>query len=150
MSNMTDIRRENGRAAIEKAGGASKVSKIMGYSNASLLVQQFGPNPTRSPTDATMRKLEAAIGLPDRSLDADPADAASKSKHVDTDTITTVIRAVGSAMGQEHVGLHTEINEEVRAVPIYENQFHHSQATEPSPLNTLRGSRCGMSAIAHW
>jgi len=102
MNHMTDIRRENGRLAIEKAGGASKLARKMGYTNASFLVQQFGPNPSRSPTDATMRKMEEAIGLESGVLDADPAKA--KNDSVSTEMITNVIRVVGSAMGQEHIG----------------------------------------------
>jgi hypothetical protein len=101
MSKLTDIRRENGRAAIEKAGGTTKVSKKMGYSNASFLTQQFGPNPTRSPSEGTMRKLEEVIGLDEGSLDVDPSSV--KTNAVSTDLISNVIRTVGSAMGQEHI-----------------------------------------------
>lgn len=102
MSKLVEIRRENGRAAIERAGGASKVAKKMGYSNPSFLVQQFGPNPTRSPSEGTMRKMEAAIGLEEGSLDTDPAAASNSS--VSTELIATVIRSVGTAMANEHIG----------------------------------------------
>ena len=89
MSKLVEIRRENGRAAIERAGGASKVAKKMGYSNPSFLVQQFWPNPTRSPSEGTMRKMEAAIGLEEGSLDTDPAAASNSS--VITELIATVV-----------------------------------------------------------
>lgn len=78
-----------------------KCPKKMGYSNASFLTQQFGPNPTRSPSESTMRKLEEVIGLAEGSLDVDPSSA--KTNAVSTDLISNVIRTVGSAMGQEHI-----------------------------------------------
>ena len=35
---LDEVRRENGRKAIEKHGGVGKVAKLMGQSNASFLV----------------------------------------------------------------------------------------------------------------
>ena len=98
MIRLVEIRRENGRAAIERAGGASKVAQKLGYSNPSFLVQQFGPNTTRSPSEGTMRKMEAAIGLDEGSLDTDPAAASTNA--VSTELIATVIRSVGTVMAR--------------------------------------------------
>ncbi len=63
------IRLANGRVAIERAGGVGKVAEKMGYTSPSFLVQMFGPNPTRSASEKTMRRMEAAFGLESGSLD---------------------------------------------------------------------------------
>lgn len=102
MSNLVDTRRENGRNAIERAGGVGKVAKRMGYSNASFLVQQFGPNPSRNPTEGTMRKMEEALGLDREALDRE-IGAPEKKPAIDADLIVNVIRIVGAAMGEEKV-----------------------------------------------
>ncbi len=101
MSKLIDARRDNGRIAIEKAGGVGKVAKKMGYSNPSFLVQQFGPNPTRNPSEATMRKMEQALGLEAGALDNEAGATAVPS--VSADLIASVIRIVGAAMGEEKV-----------------------------------------------
>jgi hypothetical protein len=103
--NLVDTRRENGRRAIEKAGGVGKAAKMMGYSNPSFLVQQFGPNPTRKPSEGTIRKMETALGLQPGVLDTESGvtpDAKAPAT-VGIELITTVIRAVGSAMADEQV-----------------------------------------------
>ena len=100
MSDLIDTRRENGRLAIERAGGVGKVAKRMGYSNPSFLVQQFGPNPTRNPSEATMRKMEEACGLEKGVLDGENPQGA---KSANLDLIAAVIRIVGTAMQEEKV-----------------------------------------------
>ena len=66
---ITDTRIANARRAFAQAGGVGKVAKKLGYANASFLVQIFGPNPTRAPSEKTMRKIESALVLPSGSLD---------------------------------------------------------------------------------
>lgn len=106
---LTDARRANARLAIEKAGGVGKVAKKMGYNNPSFLVQQFGPNPTRKPSENTMRKMETALGLSEGSLDNEHGTQTSLPPPpvVNSDLIASVIHSVGAAMGDEHVaGVH--------------------------------------------
>ncbi len=66
---ITETRIANARRAFAQAGGVGKVAKKLGYANASFLVQIFGPNPTRAPSEKTMRKIESALVLPSGSLD---------------------------------------------------------------------------------
>ena len=101
----------------------------MGYSNASFLTQQFGPNPTRSPSESTMRKLEEVIGLAEGSLDVDPSSA--KTNAVSTDLISNVVRTVGSAMGQEHIaGLSPDKHAELIALVLNDTMEHGGQPRE--------------------
>ena len=45
------------------------MAKLLGYTNASYVVQMIGPNPTRPVTERTARKVESVFGLPVLSLD---------------------------------------------------------------------------------
>lgn len=66
---LIETRIANARRAFARVGGVGQVAKRLGYANASFLVQIFGPNPTRAPSEKTMRKIEAALDLPIGSLD---------------------------------------------------------------------------------
>lgn len=63
MSELTDRRRDTLRLIVEKRGGVSKVSKMLGYTNPSFMSQMIGPNPTREITEKTARKFEEKLGL---------------------------------------------------------------------------------------
>ena len=70
------LRLENGRKVIKRFGGVAQVARKMGYKNASYLVQIFGPNPTRPPSEKTCRALEEAMGLIACELDRDAEEPA--------------------------------------------------------------------------
>ena len=97
----------NGRRAIDLAGGVSKVAAEMGYANASFLVQIFGPNPTRAPSDKMMRKLERTLGLPERSLDAPAAPPLPSATSVPLNTaqLARGIQLVSQISDEEAVRL---------------------------------------------
>lgn len=106
-SALVTTRLRNGREAILSAGGVSKVARAMGYSNPSFLVQVFGPNPTRLPTERMVRRIEQALKLPVRSLDIandsariHPSSSPSGAMHrggdmsVDVDRLTAAVSIV--------------------------------------------------------
>lgn len=131
MSKLIDARRDNGRIAIEKAGGVGKAAKKMGYSNPSFLVQQFGPNPTRNPSETTMRKMEQALGLQVGSLDAEPGTVLDTRAPISIDLIATVIKIVGTAMSEEHVdSLPPTKHAELIAIALADTMEHGGQPRE--------------------
>lgn len=79
--NTSDFRRENFRRLVDESGGPTAVAKLLGYTNASYVVQMIGPNPMRPVTERTARKVESAFGLPvlslDRPVEVEPAPAAA-------------------------------------------------------------------------
>lgn len=110
MSDIQANRLANGRAAIAKAGGVAAVARKMGYRNASYLVQIFGPNPTRQPTEKRCRQIEDALGLPTGSLDADvtPALPTHATKPLDQSDLARVIALVGKIAQEESVSIDPE------------------------------------------
>lgn len=66
---ISDYRRENFRRFTEQNGGPTAVAKRLGYTNASYVVQMIGPNPLRTVTERTARRVEAEYGLPAGELD---------------------------------------------------------------------------------
>lgn len=112
MSDIQANRLANGRAAIAKAGGVAAVARKMGYRNASYLVQIFGPNPTRQPTEKRCRQIEDALGLPTGSLDVDAAPAPAlptpTTKPLDQSDLARVIALVGKIAQQESVSIDPE------------------------------------------
>ncbi|MFA9288148.1 hypothetical protein ACCQ08_25485 [Comamonas sp. SY3] len=113
VSNLVQIRIANARAAFEQAGGVGSVAKKMGYSGASFLVQMFGPKPTRTPTEKTMRRIEESLGLPAMSLDSPDgpakvgtslaAPAPSDKGGLDTAALSRVISLVNKLIEEEKV-----------------------------------------------
>lgn len=127
MMQLHEIRRINGRKQIQLAGGTTQVARSMGYANPAFLSQVFGPNPQRNPTEKLVRRLEAALGLPERTLDdpntttvsGSPANsssgmtkellatniAASIAPAETTLMVQDVIRLVGEIIASEKIDL---------------------------------------------
>lgn len=105
MSDVAQMRLKNGRAAIAKAGGVAAVARLMGYRNASYLVQIFGPNPTRQPTEKRCRQIEQALGLADGALDREPAPElpARTAQPLHQGDLARVIQMVGKIVQEEGV-----------------------------------------------
>lgn len=78
----------------------------MGYRTPSYLVQMFGPNPTRQPTEKTMRRMEQALDLPALSLDTEPQAApTSTAGGLTTAQVSEVIRLVSTILENEQVSV---------------------------------------------
>lgn len=101
----------NGRLAIERAGGVGKVAEKMGYSNPSFLVQVFGPNPTRAPSEKTMRRMETALGLTALSLDLAETAAAlppAADTKINAAQLSQIIQLVNKIADEEKLTLSTD------------------------------------------
>lgn len=100
-----ETRLQNGRKAIADFGGVGKVARKMGYQNASYLVQIFGPNPTRQPSEKTCRKIEETLGLPHGSFDQDRPAARSgsvpKAGLLDVGQLASMITQVNDILEEE-------------------------------------------------
>lgn len=134
MSDVQANRVKNGRAAIAKAGGVAAVARLMGYRNASYLVQIFGPNPTRQPTEKRCRQIEVALGLPDGSLDLDaqPELPVHAAKPLNQGELARMIQLVGKIVQEEAVAVNPERFAGLVAL-AYEDA-----ATEPSGVREDR------------
>jgi hypothetical protein len=142
--NLSETRIANARRAFAQAGGVGKVAKKLGYANASFLVQIFGPNPTRAPSEKTMRKIEAALVLPMGSLDwpaaslaappamswspepgiSLPAGPAPVRAHINVDQLSRAIQFVKRLETEEQVQLNTERTATLIAM-VYEDATEH-------------------------
>lgn len=98
MSELTDRRRDTLRLIVEKRGGVSKVSKMLGYTNPSFMSHMIGPNPTREITEKTARKFEDKLGLSHGTLDGD-APAPTPAKPADDTEARPGSRTSGSWLG---------------------------------------------------
>lgn len=104
MSDVTEMRRRALREAVEKIGGVSKASKLLGYTNPSFLSQMIGPNPTREITEKTARKFEEKLHLAPGTLDGTtPAPGPVATGDATADLVAAVIRMVGTACNAEGV-----------------------------------------------
>lgn len=107
MSDMTETRRQALRQAVEKVGGVSKASKLLGYTNPSFLSQMIGPNPTREITEKTARKFEEKLQLSRGALDGTPSAGAPiaplTTGDSTADLVAEVIRLVGNVCNSEGV-----------------------------------------------
>ena len=103
MTELAELRRTNGRRVIEKFGGVGKVAARMGYSNPSFLVQIYGPNPSRKPSEHTTRKMEQALNLPVGSLDEERASGEVSPEL--TTLVADMIRLVGDTLEKEGVAV---------------------------------------------
>ena len=107
----------NCRAAVAQAGGISKLSRMMGYSSPSYLVQVLGPNPTRAPSEKFVRKMEAALGLSLGALDVPRAGAQTAEEAqpgvdkkiatgpLDPDVLAQVVQLVLRVSTEAHASL---------------------------------------------
>jgi hypothetical protein len=104
-------RLQNGRKEIAKFGGVAKLSRHMGYKNASFLSQMFGPNQHdekngRAISEKTTRKMESALGLPKGYLDQEnPVDPAPAAGCIDVDQLAAAITQVNLLLAKEGVTL---------------------------------------------
>ena len=131
---ITETRIANARRAFAQAGGVGKVAKKLGYANASFLVQIFGPNPTRAPSEKTMRKIESALVLPSGSLDWPAASwspepgislaASPVRSSVNVDQLGKAIVFVKRLESEEQVQLNTERLATLVAM-VYDDAVEH-------------------------
>lgn len=91
----------NLRRLISERGGPAELARVLGYSNASFLVQMAGPNPMRAVTEKTARAFERKLGLPEGWLDASAPVAATPDVPVNVD----VIKLVGQVLQDEKISL---------------------------------------------
>ena len=98
---LVEIRRENGRKALERHGGGAKIARMMGLASASMLSQVFGPSPSRNQTEKIVRRMEQVLNLPHLSLDHEGGEVPP----VGVDVVAAVIRLVGQTMESEGVSL---------------------------------------------
>lgn len=103
-NNIFEYRRANLRNLIEKWHGPLTLSKKLGYSNASFLVQMCGPNPTREVTEKTARKIEDVLGLPAGWLDDTPGHN-ERAAAVDMSLVSMAIRSVMQTADEERIQL---------------------------------------------
>lgn len=113
-----DFRLENMRRFINENGGPTAVSKRLGYSNGSYLVQMTGPNPTRPITEKSARSFEHRLGMKPGSLDqaveVPPQTRASRPKSKATseptgpshmvdiiNTVTSLVKESGAQMSTQ-------------------------------------------------
>ena len=121
---ITETRIANARRAFAQAGGVGKVAKKLGYANASFLVQIFGPNPTRAPSEKTKRKIESALVLPSGSLDWPAASWSPVRGHINVDQLGKAIVFVKRLESEEQVQLNTERLATLVAM-VYDDAVEH-------------------------
>lgn len=132
---LVEIRRENGRRAIDKHGGVAKIARLMGHSSPSTLSQVFGPNPSRAPTENLARKLEKALDMPMLSLDQHSGQSAASST---TEVVAGVIRLVGEIMASESVNLPVQRFSDVVALAIADTMEHEGVPRESHIRQVVR------------
>jgi len=85
------------------------LSKKLGYSNASFIVQMTGPNPTREVTEKTARKIEQTLDLPigwlDHQNNGHNGDTLST---VDVSLVSKVTRVVAQHAEDERIRMTPE------------------------------------------
>lgn len=69
MTTTHDYRRQNLRKIAQQYGGVTPLAQLLGYTNASFVVQMIGPSPMRQVSEANARKYEQTLGLLPMSLD---------------------------------------------------------------------------------
>ena len=140
---LTSLRIANARKAMEAVGGVNKAAAKMGYANAAFLSQIFGPNPTRSPTVKTMRRLEKALELEEGSLDKEPlpelpVQSAVVTTQIDPGQLAQVITLVNRLLEEEKVSLPTDRFANLVAVAYDEAAEHAGQARESKLRQVVR------------
>jgi hypothetical protein len=98
-----DTRLARLRELIEQHGGPLALSKKLGYTNASYLVQMTGPNPMRPVSERTARRYERQLGLPEGWLDQAPTEPVVAPES--PDTIAGIVRLVGQVLDAEKVSV---------------------------------------------
>lgn len=103
MIELSELRRQNGRNVIASHGGVGRVATLMGYPSPSFLVQIYGPNPSRKPTERTTRKMEQSLGLEVGTLDQPPSNVNPPAETISF--ISDLIQLVGKVFEQEGVSV---------------------------------------------
>lgn len=93
MQTTLDYRRENLRKLIEQWNGPLPLSKKLGYSNASFLVQMAGPHPSREVSEKTARAIEIKLQLPTLWLDQPPPKKNASPKRINAENGATTKEA---------------------------------------------------------
>lgn len=104
MTSIQETRRERLRRLFRDHGGASELSRKLGYSNPSFMAQVAGPNPTRNITDKSARRYEKMLGLQEGWMDT-PIDEPKVPVAPAAGAIADVIRLVGLIVQEEQVSL---------------------------------------------
>ena len=133
MSKLEEVRRENGRKLIQTHGG-TKLATLLGHKSPSTLSQIFGPNPTRTPTEKLMRRMEEALGLPTGSTDGDMTPPPA----VTTDTVAAVIRLVGVVLESEALSLPPRRFADVVALAYTDTMEHGGKPRETHIRSVVR------------
>lgn len=140
---LNSLRIANARKAMEAVGGANKAAAKMGYANAAFLSQIFGPNPTRSPTEKMMRRMEKSLELEAGSLDKEPApelpvQSVVATTQIDPSQLAQVITLVNRLLEEEKVSLPTDRFANLVAVAYDEAAEHAGQARESKLRQVVR------------
>lgn len=152
---ISEYRRENLRRFTNANGGPAAVAKRLGYSNASYLVQMIGPNPLRSVTERTARKVEEVFNLPERTLDAAPpvlveppkaAVTAPEPQRVQDAALSPLqlgqlVQMVGRICEAEGASLSTPKFADVVALAVTNAAEHGGQADESLVKTLVRLAR---------
>jgi hypothetical protein len=140
MMKLTEIRRENMRALIEKHG-AGKLSAKLGYSQPSFLSQMCGPNPTRDITEKSARRYETLLKLPAGYLDTMHGEESAPQPEkpaADPNMVADVIRLVGSICASEEVNLPPMKFAEVVALAYLDTVEHDQTPREDHIKQVVR------------
>lgn len=95
MSKLTQVRRDNLRALIEREGGPSSLAKKLGHSGPSYLSQLV--NGKAPITEKVVRKIEQQLALREFTLDAAPGEGVPFAG-TDHALLAASIRAVGEEL----------------------------------------------------
>lgn len=139
--NTEDYRRENMRRYIGANGGPTAVSKQLGYSNGSYLVQMTGPNPSRPITEKSARFFESKLGMEPGSLDREVPLAvlpkrSVRQQSVDVQQLAQVIDALTSACKNETADLPTAKFAEIPTL-VAKDAAEHGGQVRPDFVTTL-------------
>lgn len=136
METIDEVRRENLRRLFRQHGGASALSRKLGYSTPSFMTQTAGPNPTRAVTSKNARRYEEVLGLPHG--DDEPPQGSSAPAGVDAAVIADVIRLVGQVLQEEQIGLTPARFADVAALAVQDTLDHGGKMREPHIRGVVR------------
>lgn len=143
----SETRRANLRRLMDQMG-TNQLARSLGYANASFLNQMAGPNPIRGVTEKTARRFEAALGMPQGTLDEpmvlEPAPSvsangeafSSPSQGASVDLTADVIRLVGRLFDEEGVDLSVSRFADVVALAVMDAVEHENHA-RPEHVRSL-------------
>lgn len=146
MATIDEVRRENLRRLFRQHGGASALSRKLGYNTPSFMTQCAGPNPTRAVTSKNARRYEEALKLPHGWLDQphtdedelQPPKPSAPPAGVDAGVIADVIRLVGQVLQEEQIGLTPARFADVAALAVQDTLDHGGKMREPHIRGVVR------------